>query len=151
MVAFPIIGGLALRKMGGGPACAAAVAAFLSFTTLLPAAAIYGYELHQQYWKSPARLGIPDVDFSAMAIATRPVTATAGDSKVRIKAWERCALGISYCDKKRRTVEAICLDSGKALLIDEKDWPTFRRIPAEDLQGVEGLSEDMNLCESSAR
>jgi hypothetical protein len=137
--------------MGGGPARAAAVAAFLSFTTLLPAAAIYGYELHQQYWKSPARLGMPDVDFSAMAIATRPVTATAGDSKVRIKAWERCALGISYCDKKPRTVEAICLDSGKALLIDEKDWPTFRRIPAEDLQGVEGLSEDMNLCESSAR
>jgi hypothetical protein len=91
---------------------------------------------------------VPDVDFSAMAIATRPVMASAGDSKVRIKAWERCALGISYCDKKPRTVEAICLDSGTTLLIDEKDWPTFRRIPAEDLQGLERLSDDMNLCKS---
>jgi hypothetical protein len=146
LVAFPIIGGFALRKIGGGPARAAAVAAFLSFTTLLPAAAIYGYELHQQYWKGPARLGVPDVDFSKMAIATRPVMATAGDSKVRIKAWERCALGISYCDKKPRTVEALCLDSGTTLLIDEKDWPAFRRIPAEDLQGIENAPRDMKLC-----
>jgi hypothetical protein len=150
MLAFPIIGSLALKKIGRGPAKTVGVATFLSFLTLLPAAAIYGYELHQKYWQSPARLGVPDIDFSAMAIATKPVAAISDDSKVRIKTWERCALGMSHCDKKPHTVEALCLGSGRVVLIEEANWPAFRRIQDEDLPGVLGLPEDMKLCDASA-
>lgn len=91
---------------------------------------------------------VPNVDFYAMAIATEPVNATAygSASKVRIKAWERCALGLVTCDKRPRTVEAICLGTGATVLIDESSWAAFRRIPDEDLQHVSGQSIDMNLC-----
>jgi Flp pilus assembly protein CpaB len=100
---------------------------------------------------SEAQDVIPNVDFSEMAIATRPVEATVsgGTAKVRVKAWERCALGFAICDKPRqRTVEAVCLGSATTVLIDEKDWPAFQRIHDEDLQGVEGLPMGMNLCDS---
>jgi len=97
---------------------------------------------------------VPNVDFSYMAIATRPVDATesGGTAKVRVKARERCALGYATCDKPReRTVEAICLGSRATLVIDEKDWPAFQRLPGEDLPGVEGLPKNMHLCPFPAR
>jgi hypothetical protein len=151
MLAFPIIGGLALRRIGNGLARTAAVAATLSFVALLPAAAIYGLELHRFYWKSPAALGVPDFDYSYMAIATRPVAAIYGSSRVRIKAWERCTLGPVYCDKRPRTVQAICLGIRKTVLIKEADWPAFQRIPEEDLPGLLNRPEDMRLCSEPSR
>ena len=149
MVAFPVFGGFALKKFGHSLARTAAVAAVLSFAVLLPAAAMYGFELHQFYWKSPAILGVPDVDYSYMVIATKPVTVTYENSGLRIKAWERCALGPVSCDKKPRTVEAMCLGARKSVLIKEADWPAFRRIPEEDLQGLLESPKDMNLCPST--
>lgn len=98
---------------------------------------------------SEVQESVPNVDFSAMAIATRPVEATesGGSAKVHVKAWERCALGYVTCDKPRsRTVEAVCLGSGRTVRIAEKDWLAFQRTEGEDLQGVEGLPKDMNLC-----
>lgn len=108
------------------------------------------------YWRptSEVQEPVPNVDFSQMAVATRPVVATesGGRAKVQVKAQQRCALGYATCDvANKRTVEAVCLGSRTTLVIDEKDWPAFRRIPAEDLPGSEGLSKDMNLCASPAR
>ncbi|WP_306391213.1 hypothetical protein [Telluria beijingensis] len=146
---FPVIGGPALRKFQGSRIRALAVAAFLSFLTVLPAAAVYGYDLHRQYWQSTARLGVPNLDFSEMAIATRPIEATlyGGTSSVRVKAWERCALGYANCGiPQGLTVEAICFGSGTTVLIKEKDWPAFQRIPEEDLQGIQNTRRDMRLC-----
>ena len=151
MLAFPIIGGLTLRRIGNGLARTATVAATLSFIALLPAAAIYGFKLHQFYWRSPATLGVPDFDYSYMVIATRPVTANYGSSKVQIKAWERCTLGPVYCDKKPRTMQAICLGIRKAVLIKEADWPAFQRIPDEDLPGLLDRPKDMSLCAETSR
>jgi len=98
--------------------------------------------------KATSQPAIPNVDFYVMAIATRPVNATAygTTSKVPIKAWERCALGLVTCDKQRRAVEAICLGSGATVLIEESSWPAFRRIPDEDLPGISGQPKDMHLC-----
>jgi hypothetical protein len=149
MVAFPAFGEFALKKIGNDLARTATVAAVLSFAVLLPAAAMYGFELHQFYWQSPAILGVPDVDYSYMVIATKPVTATYENSRVQIKAWERCALGPVSCDKKPRAVHAMCLGIRKAVLIKEADWPAFRRIPDEDLQGLLERPENMNLCSST--
>lgn len=99
-----------------------------------------------------AQLPPPNLDFSVMAIATRPVDArelsgtSKTQAKVRVQAWERCALGLTSCDTKRRTVEASCLGSGRIVLIDEADWPAFQRIPDEDLPGIENAPKDMKLC-----
>jgi hypothetical protein len=92
--------------------------------------------------------GVPNVDFHMMAIATRPTKATAFGTTftVQVKAWERCALGLTTCNSPRRSVEAICLGNGRTVVIDEADWPAFQRIPGEDLKGVTGLPQDMNLC-----
>jgi MFS family permease len=149
MVAFPVIAGVALKKTGRGIVSTFAVAVVLSLAVLLPAAAIYGYELHQFYRKSPAILGVPDVDYSYMVIATKPVTASYENSAVRINAWERCALGPVSCDKKPRTVEAMCLGIRKSVLIKEADWPAFQRIPEEDLQGLLERPKDMDFCSAN--
>ena len=100
-------------------------------------------------WRNAAsKRSVPNVDFQAMAIATRPVSATAygTTSRIQIKAWERCALGVTACDRTPRTVEAICLGSGATVLIEESDWGAFQRISYEDLPGVNGLAPDMKLC-----
>lgn len=92
---------------------------------------------------------VPNLDFSLMAIATRPVetTESGGAAKVRVKAWERCALGYTTCGERGRlTVEAMCLGSRRIVLIDEKDWPAFQRTPDEDLPGIENAPPDMRLC-----
>jgi hypothetical protein len=127
-----------------------AIAGILSLLTLLPTTAIYGYELHRRYSESTSQPRIPNVDFSMMAIATKPVNVTAygTTSKVQVKAWERCALGVTTCDKRPRTVEAICLGGGQTVLIDEGAWPAFQRIPDEDLPGISGQPKNMNLCSS---
>jgi hypothetical protein len=122
--------------------------------SILLAAGVAGavaIERHSGFWSrtSEVQEPVPNVDFSHMAIATRPVIATesGGTAKVRVKAQERCALGYAACDKPRqRTVEAVCLGSRTTVVIDEKDWPAFRRIPAEDLQGIENAPRDMKLC-----
>lgn len=91
----------------------------------------------------------PNLDFSIMAIATRPVDATEsrGTEKVRVKSWERCALGYATCNEPGpRTVEAVCLGSGRTVLINEKDWPAFQRTPDDDLKGIENVPKDMKLC-----
>ncbi|MBK1689928.1 hypothetical protein [Rubrivivax gelatinosus] len=120
-----------------------AVAALLCVLALVSA-----YALH---WRSAnlserARLPIaPEADFSAMAIATRAITpATPGAPP--IKAWERCALGAARCEQRPRAVEARC-QAGVAL-IAEADWPALRRIPTEDLPGVEHPDSyrTMKLC-----
>ena len=146
LVVFPLIGNFAIKKLGGSLIKIFTIAIVLSFLVLFPAASIYGYKLHKLYWQSPAILGVPDVDYSYMTIATKPVTATYGTSSVKIKAWERCVLGPVYCDKQPRAVQAICLDTRKAVLIKESDWPTFQRIPEEDLQGLLDRPKDMHLC-----
>jgi len=91
---------------------------------------------------------VPNTDFHMMAIATRPVDALtpAGSDKVRVKAWERCGLGVTWCDKHPRTVEASCLGSGRIVLIRESDWSAFQRIPIEDLPGIQGIPLTMDLC-----
>jgi hypothetical protein len=108
-------------------------------------------ERHGAFWTptSEVQEPVPNVDFSHMAIATRPVIATesGGTAKVRVKAQERCALGYATCDKpQQRTVEAVCLGSRTTVVIDEKDWPAFRRIQDEDLKGIENVPKDMRLC-----
>lgn len=108
-------------------------------------------ERHRGYWSSSSEVQepVPNVDFSVMAIATRPIIATGSGStvKVQVKAWERCALGYASCDGPRpRTVEAVCSGSRRTVLINEKDWPAFQRTPDEDLQGVENAPQDMKLC-----
>jgi hypothetical protein len=108
-------------------------------------------ERHSAFWTptSEVQEPVPNVDFSHMAIATRPVIATesSGTSKVRVKAQERCALGYATCDKPRqRTVEAVCLGSRTTVVIGEKDWSAFRRVRDEDLKGIENAPKDMRLC-----
>lgn len=108
-------------------------------------------ERHRAFWSSASevREPVPNVDFSHMAIATSPIEATipGGTSKVRVRAWEHCALGYATCDKPRpRTVEAVCLGSRATVVIDEKDWPAFQRTPDEDLRGIENAPKDMKLC-----
>lgn len=97
-----------------------------------------------------ARSQLPNVDFHTMAIATQPVDAveSGGILKVRVKAWARCALGVTTCDARPRNVEAICLGSGRTITIGEAAWPAFKRIPDEDLPGLTALPLDMDLCRS---
>jgi hypothetical protein len=111
-------------------------------------AALFSGIVIGEWRNASSRPTIPNVDFYAMAIATKPVNVTVYGtaSKVRVKAWERCALGIVNCDERPRTVEAICIGTGATVLIDESSWAVFRRIPEEDLQHVRGQSVDMNLC-----
>jgi hypothetical protein len=149
LMAFPVMGRFTFNKIGEGFRQTIGIAVLLSLTAIGPAVVIYGYELHQRYWKTTRQSEIPNVDFHMMAIATKPVSATVygTNSKVNVKAWERCALGITTCDKRHHGVEAICLgSSSQTVLIDEGDWPAFQRIPGEDLPGISGQPKDMNLC-----
>jgi hypothetical protein len=125
----------------------------MPLAVLFAAGAICMIALSRPGWdwgpSSEVQEPVPNVDFSYMTITTRPVktTESGGTAKVQVKARERCALGYATCDKPRkRTVEAVCLGSRTTVVIDEKDWPAFQRIPGEDLPGVEGLPRDMNLC-----
>lgn len=120
----------------------------LMMTAIVPFFSIYMYELHQRYWQSAWRNELPNADFSLMVIATEPVMVTEyGTTQgVPIKAWERCVLGVVSCDTKPHSVEAICLGSGKTLVIAEPAWPAFRRIEDEDLEGMPDKPGDMNLC-----
>jgi hypothetical protein len=124
---------------------------FLLFAVIVVCGIAIERERHSGFWSQTSEVQepVPNVDFSHMAIATRPIIATesGGTAKVPVKAWERCALGYATCDKPLgRTVEAICLGSGATVLIDEKDWPAFERIQEEDLQGIENAPKDMKLC-----
>lgn len=146
MLAFPIIGGFAMKMIGGGIPKTIALAVALFFIATIPAAGLYGFKLHRIYWQSAAVLGVPDVDYSYMTIATKPITATYDSTDVQIKAWERCVIGPVHCDKKPRTVQAMCLGIRKAVMIKESDWTAFQRIPDEDLQGLIDRPKDMHLC-----
>ncbi len=147
MLAFPIIGSFAIKKIGNSlPRAVVVIATALVFITIIPAATIYGFKLHRIYWQSTAILGVPDVDYSYMAIATKPITATHENTTVQIKAWERCVIGPIYCDKKPRTLQAVCLGSRKLVIINESDWTAFQRIQDEDLQGLVDRPKDMHLC-----
>jgi hypothetical protein len=149
MVAFPIVGWFLTKKVSATRV--AAITAALFFAALLPAAGLYGYRLHQFYWQSSAPMGVPDVDFSYMVIATKPIIATQGNSKVRIKAWERCVIGPATCGAKHQSVEAACLESKKWVTIDSSNWSAFQRIPDEDLGGLLDRPRDMNLCSATAQ
>jgi len=126
------------------------VALLLALASTLPSLGVYGYELHSRYWKDEWKRHIPNFDYSLMAIAASPieVTTAGAESKIQIKQWERCALGSIDCEKKPRSLEAICLGSGKVVTIDESNWPVFRRIPDEDLQGLDDRPGDMQLCKA---
>jgi hypothetical protein len=156
LIAFPTIGAFTYKQIGRGLKQRICIVALLSLASIVPAAAFYGYGLHQRYWQIAWQSEIPNLDFSTMAIATRPVKVTLYDtkSKIQVKAWERCALGYAACDELPHTVEAICLGSGRVVLIDEPDWPAFQRIHDEDLKGLEGEAlegapKDMRLCAAS--
>lgn len=148
LVAFPLLGQFGFKRTGEGLKQTIAVAGVLSLIALAPPFLKYGYELHQRYWKTAWQSDIPNIDFSMMSIVTRPVSATAYGtvSRIPIKAWERCALGVVTCDKRPRFVEAMCLGSGATVLIEESNWTAFRRIPDEDLPEIGGQPKDMNLC-----
>lgn len=146
MFLFPIIGKFAHKKIESTLPKTAALAAALVLIVLIPAATIYGFKLHTIYWQSTAILGVPDVDYSYMVIATKPIIVTSDTTTVQIKAWERCVLGQIYCDKKPRTAEAMCLGNRKFVMINEADWTAFQRIPEEDLQGLLDRPKDMHLC-----
>jgi len=150
LFAFPVIGALAFKKIAGGLKNTVRLAVLLFLAAVGPPGVLYGYELHQRYWKVAWQFEIPNVDFNTMVIATRPVEAIAHGktSSVQVKAWERCVLGVVSCDKDPRTVEAICMGNGKNVLLAESDWFAFRRIPEEDLPGISGQPRDMNLCAS---
>ena len=124
------------------------VALLLASASTLPSLGIYGYELHSRYWKDEWSRHIPNSDYSLMVIAANSieVTTAGAESKIQIKHWERCALGSIDCEKKPRSLEAICLGSGKVVTIEESKWPVFRRIPDEDLQGLNDRPGDMQLC-----
>ena len=150
LLAFPAIGQFLFKRTGEGLKKTVIIVGGLCVASLTPFATMYGYGLHQRYWSTAWRSNLPSVDFSMMAIATKPVTAIdyGTTSKVAINTWERCALGVTTCDRQPRTVEAICLGSGTTVLIEESDWTAFRRIPNEDLAGISGQPTDMNLCSS---
>jgi hypothetical protein len=148
LIAFPLIGHFTFKRVGQGAKQTAATAGVLASLAVLPAAGLYGYELHRLYWRDGGPLGLPDMFFGAMVIATKPVNATAygGTENVHIRAWERCAIGTTTCDQKPRHVEAICLGSRSTVTIEERDWSSFQRIKEEDFD-PRGLPKDMNLCD----
>ncbi|MES2325512.1 MAG: hypothetical protein V4633_24950 [Pseudomonadota bacterium] len=152
MLVFPIVGKFAFEKIGEGLRQTVIIASLLFLATVVPAAAVYGYELHHRFWKSARMIDIPNVDFSSMAIATRPVSAhvNGATAMVQVNAWERCAFGYAACDRQSRTAEAICLGSGRVVLIGEADWPAFQRIEGEDLPRARGLPKDMKLCAANS-
>lgn len=147
-VAFPLLGlGVWPRTRRTLKTLVVMTAVFM-VTAIVPFFSIYVYELHQRYWQSAWRGEIPNADFSLMVIAVEPVVATeyGTSQEVPIKAWERCVLGVVSCDAAPRSVEAICLGSGKTVVLGESAWPTFRRIEDEDLEGMPDKPRDMNLC-----
>jgi hypothetical protein len=146
---FPSLGLLVWSRTGGTYKSLAAILSFFSIISVLPAISIYGHELHRRYWEDAWKRNIPNIDFSWMVIATKSVTASSADeTNIQIKAWERCALGTTNCEKKPLSVEAICLGSRKIVIIDESIWPAFQRIQDEDLPGLIDNPKDMNLCEN---
>lgn len=94
---------------------------------------------------------VPNVDFPIMAIATEAFEAleAGGTAKVPVKAWERCALGAPSCGAYP-AVEAICMGSGRTVLIGAARWTALERIPAEDLPGVTNAPRDMRLCDDAS-
>ena len=86
-----------------------------------------------------------DLSFSAMAIAIRPITPMPPGAPIKI--WERCALGTAACSVRPRSVEALCRTG--VVQINEADWSALRRVPVEDLVGVEHPSsyQSMKLCD----
>ncbi|MDR0233686.1 MAG: hypothetical protein LBI31_02635 [Zoogloeaceae bacterium] len=134
----------------------AAIVMVLMTIPILPAILIYCYELHTRYWTEDSwKREIPNMDFSDMVIATKPVIASrigGSDEKIQVKAWERCALGYADCDRNPRAVEVACLGDARYVLLDESSWPAFQRIPDEDLlagsrdPAERNLSVDLNPC-----
>ncbi|PVZ89004.1 hypothetical protein C9426_05750 [Serratia sp. S1B] len=147
-IIFPVIGLQLWSRTGQTWVRLAAITLILVLISTLPAFSIYGYGLHKRYWPDDWKRHYPNGDFSDMVIATKPVTVnTVGsESKTKIKIWERCLLGSVQCDTKPHNVEAICLDSGTVVSIDESHWRAFQRIPEEDLQGITDTPQNMQLC-----
>lgn len=148
LAAFPLVGWFVLKQSGHTWKKLLLVSSSLIAITLGAATALYGYELHTRFWKNGGPLDVPNFDFSAVVIATKTmnVKAYGTDDLILVKAWERCAIGITRCDEKPRTVEAVCFDSRRTVLIEERLFTAFQRIPEEDLQGLIGLPKDMNFC-----
>lgn len=148
LASFPLIGWLVLMRSGYTRTKFSLITGSLVVVTIGTAAVLYGYELHTRYWENGGPLDVPNIDFSAIAIATKPLSVKAYGTNelILVKAWERCAIGISRCDEKSRTVEAICFDSRRTVLIEERLWAAFQRIPEEDLQELVGLPKDVNFC-----
>lgn len=148
-IVFPVIGLLGWSRTGQTYRSLAVITLLLVLVSTLPALSIYGYQLHQRYWQDDWKRHYPNVEFSYMVIATKPVTVnTIGtESKTQIKIWERCLLGSLQCYTKPYSVEALCLGGeGRFVSIDESHWHAFQRIPEEDLQGPTDAPKDMHLC-----
>jgi hypothetical protein len=148
--AFPLVAHLVYRRTGANAISVVTLALGLSLITVLPAVGVYSYKLHRLYWRDGGPLGVPDIDFSYMIIATRPVGAMIPGTteRVLIQTWERCAFGLVSCDTNPKTFEAICMQNRTTALVEERDWAAFQRVPDEDLQGLLDYPRDMKLCAS---
>ncbi|WP_288407174.1 hypothetical protein [uncultured Herbaspirillum sp.] len=143
-LAFPAIGHVIRRKTRHTFANTALIALGLAAIVLLPALALYGYDLHKGYWRLYAKQVHPDIEYSLMVIAEVPLPS------LGIAEAERCAINTdTRCDQNPEAIPALC-QSGFVSL-PRQHWSSFKRLPKEDLRGAAPDDEEMNspkyLCQ----
>jgi hypothetical protein len=128
-VAFPAIGHLILNKTRRTFFNTALIAIALAMGTLLPALAFYGYKLHKGYWSLYGKQVYPDQEYSHIVISEEPLPS------LGITEAERCAINVAHeCGELPDAIPAMC-QSG-FVSIPRQLWPSFKRLPEEDLQGL---------------
>lgn len=128
-IAFPAIGHFLCNKTRQTVANTMLVAAALAATVLLPALTMYAYSLHEKYWRLRGNQVYPDIEYSLMVISEVPLP-TLGIAEA-----ERCVINNDLrCDEDPQVFPALC-QSGFVSL-PRKHWPSFKRLPKEDLQGL---------------
>jgi hypothetical protein len=134
VAAFVLLGTLSWTKSNKSPRHLGLTLAALSALVLVPAAALYVVRLqgvNQQILKTK---GVQvDIEYSHMVIATRGVPG------LNITDGDRCAIGQIQCDHEPLVVEALC--RGGVVTIPQPDWLAFKRLPAEDLPGLQPSDE----------
>ncbi len=108
--------------------------------------------LHQTRLLVPPQ---PDVDFSHMSIATRPIPAydvppadrgTWAKTNIQIPRWDRCLIGTTTCDAPLRYTEMQCARAG-FVFVTEQNWSALALIPEENLTGIEPL-QNTRFCQN---
>lgn len=128
-LAFPAIAHIIRSKTRHTLANTALIAMGLAAIVLLPALSIYGYKLHNGYWKLYAKQVHPDIEYSLMVISEVPLPS------LGIAEAERCVISNDLrCGENPEVIPALC-QSGFVSL-PRKHWPSFKRLPKEDLQGL---------------